>query len=101
MRTLQRRIEKLEREGNTSGGPLLRLYVMPAGFQLSQDLAKADEASRYGGSARGYSLVVLAPGSAELSPRSLSSSQLAESALPPTNGNRYCLITPELDHPDA
>ena len=69
MRTLQRRIEKLERERNTSDGPLLRLYVMPAGFRLSEDLAKADEASGYGGPARGYSLVVLAPGSAEISSR--------------------------------
>jgi hypothetical protein len=67
MRTLQRRIEKLEREGNTSDGPLLRLYVMPAGFRLSEDLAKADDANRYHGRAGGYSLVVLEPGSADLS----------------------------------
>jgi hypothetical protein len=66
MRTLQRRIEKLEREGNTSDGPLLRLYVTPAGFQLSEDLAKADEASRFEGPAQGYSLVVLEPGDVRL-----------------------------------
>jgi hypothetical protein len=69
MQTLQRIIEKLEREGNTSDGPLLRLYVMPAGFQLSEELAQADEASGHAVSGRGYSLVVLEPGSAELSPR--------------------------------
>jgi hypothetical protein len=43
MRTLRCRVEKLEREGNTSDGPFLQLFVMPAGFQLSEDLAKADE----------------------------------------------------------
>jgi hypothetical protein len=43
MRTLRSRVEKLEREGNTSDGPFLQLFVMPAGFQLSEDLAKADE----------------------------------------------------------
>jgi hypothetical protein len=39
MRTLRCRVEKLEREANTSDGPLLRLYVMPAGFRLSDELA--------------------------------------------------------------
>ena len=66
MRTLRCRVEKLEREANTSDGPLLRLYVMPAGFQLSEELARADEASGYGGPARGYSLVVLEPGDVRL-----------------------------------
>jgi hypothetical protein len=66
MRTLQRRIEKLEREGNTSDGPLLRLYVMPAGFRLSEELAKADEALGHGGPARGWSLAVLEPGDVRL-----------------------------------
>jgi hypothetical protein len=66
MRTLRCRVEKLEREGNTGDGPLLQLFVMPAGFQLSEDLAKADEASRHGGPARGYSLVVLEPGDVRL-----------------------------------
>jgi hypothetical protein len=66
MRTLQRRIEKLEREGNTNRGPLLRLYVMPAGLRLSEDLAKADEASRHGGPTGEYSLVVLEPADVRL-----------------------------------
>jgi hypothetical protein len=66
MRTLQRRIEKLEREGNTSDGPLLRLYVISAGFQLLEDLAKADEASGHAVSGLGYSLVVLESGDARL-----------------------------------
>ena len=66
MRTLRCRIEKLEREGNTSDGRLLRLYVMPAGCQLSEALAKADEASGHAVSGRGYSLVVLESGDARL-----------------------------------
>jgi hypothetical protein len=66
MRTLRCRVEKLEREGNTSDGPFLQLFVMPAGFQLSEDLAKADEASRHGRPAQGYSLVVLEPRDARL-----------------------------------
>ena len=66
MRTLRCRVEKLEREGNTSDGPFLQLFVMPAGFQLSENVAKADQASRHGTSARGYSLVVLEPGDARL-----------------------------------
>jgi hypothetical protein len=68
MRTLRRRIEKLERVGTASDGPLLRLYVMPAGFQLSEELARADEALGHGGVARGCSLVVLEPGDVGLRP---------------------------------
>jgi hypothetical protein len=66
MRTLRRRVEKLEQENNTSDGPLWRLYVMPAGLQLSEDLAKADEASGYGESAPGSSLIVSEPGNGRL-----------------------------------
>jgi len=38
MQTLRHRIEKLECEGSASDSPLLRLYVMPPGFRLSEDL---------------------------------------------------------------
>jgi hypothetical protein len=62
MQTLRRRTEKLECEDSASDSPLLRLYVMPAGFRLSEDLAKADEALGHGEPARGWSLVVLERG---------------------------------------
>jgi hypothetical protein len=59
-------LRKLECEGNASDGPLFRLYVMPAGFRLSEDLAKADEASRPGRPAREYWLVGLELGDGRL-----------------------------------
>jgi hypothetical protein len=68
MQTLRRRIEKLERVGSASDSPLWRPYVMPAGFRLAVDLAKADEALGHGGGARGCSLVVLDPDDVRLRP---------------------------------
>jgi hypothetical protein len=40
MRTLRCGVEKLKREANTSNGRLLRLYMMQAGFRLSEELRK-------------------------------------------------------------